>query len=116
MRKINSGLVGIDSGDVVLFSDFEDEGEMWRGDGPRQSRTMVKFDIPYKSIPHVQVSISMWDISNNKNSRVDVQAETITREDFEIVFRTWNDTQIARIRVAWTSIGELHHDDGWDLY
>lgn len=116
MRKLNSSLVGIDHGDVVMFSDFEDDGEMWRGDGPRQTRKTVKFTQSYKAPPHVQVSISMWDISNNSNSRVDVQADNITETGFEIVFRTWNDTQVARIRVAWTSIGDLPSDDVWELY
>ena len=116
MRRLNSGTVGIDHGDVVLFSDFEDDGQMWRGDGPRQSRAAVAFAQPYLHPPHVQVSISMWDISNKTTIRADVQAENITVNGFEIVFRTWADTQVARVRVAWTSFGELHNDDGWDLY
>ena len=116
MRKLKSGVVGIDHGEVVLFSDFEDDGKMWRGDGPRLARRAVIFQTPYKNPPHVQVSMSMWDISNNSNNRVDLQAEDITAEGFQIAFRTWNDTQVARIRVAWTAIGELPHDDDWELY
>lgn len=116
MRRLKSGVVGIDHGEAVMFSDFEDDGQMWRGDGPRQSRERVVFSAPYKSVPHVQVSISMWDISNKSNIRADVQAEQVTTEGFEIVFRTWSDTQVARIRVAWTAIGELPHEDDWDLY
>ena len=89
---------------------------MWRGEGARQSRATVAFNGTFVAPPHVQVSISMWDISNNTNSRVDVQSEDITETGFQIVFRTWNDTQVARIRVSWTAIGELPNDDGWDLY
>ncbi|WP_375342076.1 H-type lectin domain-containing protein [Yoonia tamlensis] len=99
-----------------MFSDFEDGGAMWRGEGPRQSRETVAFQTAYVKPPHVQVSISMWDISNSTNIRADVQAENITTDGFEIVFRTWADTQVARVRVAWTSFGELPNDDGWDLY
>ncbi len=116
MLRLNSGLVGIDHGDVVLFSDFEDDGQMWRGEGPRQSRAPVSFAKPYAAPPHVQVAISMWDISNSSNIRADVQAENITVAGFDIVFRTWSDTQVARVRVAWTSFGELPNDDGWELY
>lgn len=116
MRRLEIGRVGIDHGDVVLFSDFEDDGQMWRGDGPRQSRAPVKFAQSYATPPHLQVSISMWDIANTTNIRADVQAENITKEGFDIVFRTWADTQVARVRVAWTSIGELPHDEGWELY
>lgn len=116
MRKFDNGTIGIDHGDVVLFSDFEDDGQMWRGEGPRQSRAEVVFSQPYTKPPHVQVSISMWDISNNTNIRADVQAEDITEAGFSIVFRTWSDTQVARVRVAWTSFGEVGYDDGWELY
>ena len=111
MRRFESGSVGIDHGDVVLFSDFEDDGQMWRGEGPRQSRAEVVFSRAYARPPHVQVSMSMWDISNNTNIRADVQAEDITETGFTIAFRTWSDTQVARVRVAWTSFGELPHDD-----
>ncbi|MFQ1701463.1 H-type lectin domain-containing protein [Loktanella agnita] len=116
MRRLQSGIIGIDHGDVDLFSHFEDDGTMWRGDGPRQSHATVRFSQSYTTPPHVQVSISMWDISNSSNTRADVQAENITPEGFEIVFRTWADTQVARVRVAWTSFGELPNDDGWELY
>lgn len=116
MRRLESGLLGIDHGDVVLFSDFEDDGQMWRGEGPRQSRAPVVFEHTYLGPPHVQVSISMWDISNNTNIRADVQAERISCVGFDIVFRTWSDTQVARVRVSWTSLGALPHDDGWELY
>ncbi|MBQ1202922.1 MAG: H-type lectin domain-containing protein [Loktanella sp.] len=116
MRRLTSGIIGIDSGDLVLFSDFEDDGTMWRGKGPRQSRADVAFSQPYTTPPHVQVSISMWDISNKSNIRADVQAENITTTGFEIVFRTWSDTQVARCRVAWTAFGELPNDEDWQLY
>ena len=99
-----------------MFSDFEDGGQMWRGEGPRQSREQVTFSEAFRAPPHVQVSISMWDISNKTNIRADVQAEAITETGFTIVFRTWSDTQVARIRVAWTAFGEIRHDDDWDLY
>jgi len=116
MRRFDKGMIGVDHGEVVLFSDFEDDGQMWRGDGPRQSRAQVLFSKAYETPPHVQVSMSMWDISNNTNIRADVQAQDITEAGFTIVFRTWADTQVARVRVAWTSFGELPHDDGWELY
>ena len=33
------------------------------------------------------------------------KAEGISPEGFEIVFRTWGDTKVARVRVAWQAIG-----------
>lgn len=116
MRRLNTGMLGVDYGNVVLFSDFEDDGQMWRGQGPREARAKVRFTEAYLKPPHVQVALSMWDIANTSNMRADVQAEEITCDGFEIVFRTWADTQVARVRVAWTSFGELSNDEGWELY
>lgn len=115
MRKLDSNAIGIDQGDVVLFSDFEHDGEMWTGDGPRNTRLAVKFTEKYIAEPQVYVSVSMLDISNSGNSRFDVQAENITNAGFDIVFRTWGDTQVARCRVAWHSIGAARAEEIWDL-
>jgi len=64
----------------------------------------------------VQVNLSMFDMSNSANMRADVQAEDITEDGFAIVFRTWGDSKIARVRVAWQAIGELRQADDWDVY
>ena len=115
MRKLDNNVVGIDQGDVVLFSDFEDDGQMWTGDGPRVARVPVVFSEKYMSMPNVYVSVSMLDMSNNANIRADLQAEDVTTSGFNIVFRTWGDTQVARCRVAWQSIGPVQADDVWEL-
>ena len=116
MKRLRNHLVGIDQGDVVLFSDFQDDGEMWAGEGPRQLRTHVAFAEPFRAPPAVHVSLSMWDISSEANNRADVKAEDVEAAGFAIVFRTWGDTRVARVRVGWMAIGELRHPDDWDLY
>lgn len=115
MRKFESHLLGIDQGDVVLFSDFEHDGEMWSGDGPRKIVMPVVFSESYADAPSVTVSISMWDMSNEAYARADVQTEDVTKTGFNIVFRTWGDTKVARVRVAWQSIGAMKAEDAWDL-
>ena len=109
-------MVGVDQGDVVLFSAFEHDGDMWTGDGPRVTRAHVQFSEAFRAFPSVCVSISMWDMSNAANARADVQAEDVTHEGFAIVFRTWGDTKVARVRVSWQAIGEVPHGDEWELY
>lgn len=115
MHKLESNVIGIDQGDVVLFSDFEHDGEMWTGDGPRKTRMAVPFSEAYIAKPVVYVSVSMLDASNGTNTRFDVQAEDITNKGFDIVFRTWGDTKVARCRVAWQSLGAVRADDVWEL-
>ncbi|WP_194096727.1 H-type lectin domain-containing protein [Marivivens aquimaris] len=115
MLKLENHLIGVDQGDVVLFSDFDTDGDMWTGEGPRLTRFPVTFRKAYRKLPAVQAWVSMLDMSNQSNARIDVQVENINSEGCEIVFRTWGDTRIARARAAWMSIGELKHEDDWDI-
>lgn len=116
MKRMRNHLIGVDHGDVVLFSDFEHDGVMWTGDGACKTRAHVEFSESFRSTSVVQVNLSMLDMSNSGNMRADVQAEDITEDGFAIVFRTWGDSKIARVGVAWKAIGELRQADDWDVY
>ena len=39
----------------------------------------------------------------------------ITGTGFQLVFRTWGDTRVARVRADWTAIGPVKDDDDWDV-
>lgn len=116
MRRFKSYLLGIDQGSQVLFSDFEHDGEMWTGAGPREFRVEVGFSATFVTPPMVQVGMSMWDIDQQANQRVDIAAEMITEKGFEVVFRTWGDTRVARVRCDWIAFGEVPDDEDWNLY
>jgi len=117
MRRIRTHRLGVDQGSQVLFSDFEHDGEMWTGEGPREFRVGVSFkDGGFTDLPMVQVGMSMWDLDQKTNQRVDIAAENITRVGFDIVFRTWGDTRVARIRADWIAMGEVADEDDWSLY
>ena len=113
MKKLDNHLIGIDQGDVVLFSDFEDGGAMWTGEGPRERRKAVRFGEPFRAAPSVHISISLFDADTDAAIRAELTTDNITAQGFEIVFRTWLDTRIARMRATWLAIGALEHDDNW---
>ncbi|WP_432450555.1 H-type lectin domain-containing protein [Aliiroseovarius marinus] len=115
MRRIRSHLLGVDRGSQVLFSDFEHDGEMWTGSGPREFRCAVAFSEAFLTPPEVTVSMSMWDLDQQTNQRVDLSAEEISETGFDIVFRTWGDTRVARVRSDWIAIGEVSDEDSWDV-
>lgn len=115
MQTFGSHQIGIESGDMVLFSDFEDGGDMWKGDGPRLVRRTVSFDGTFQHPPDVTVHMTMVDMSNDAFIRADLQAEAITQSGFEIVFRTWGDSRVARIRAGWQAIGAVANEDNWQL-
>ena len=88
MRKLESSVIGIEQGDVILLSDYEHDEDMWAGDGPREIRFAVSFSEKYSAAPSVYVSVSMIDMSNAANARADLQSENVTALGFDIVFKT----------------------------
>ncbi len=117
MRRIRTHRLGVDRGSQVLFSDFEHDGEMWTGEGPRVFRLAVRFDDGgFVEAPVVNIGMSMWDLDHRSNQRVDIAAENVTPLGFEIVFRTWGDTRVARVRADWIAMGEVADEDDWTLY
>lgn len=115
MRRLNAARIGIDQGTEMLFSDFEHDGEMWIGRGPREARLSVRFSEGFLSPPVVQLAVSMWDLDHATNQRGDLAAEDVTEMGFDIVFRTWSDSRVARIRCDWLAIGEVADEDTWDV-
>ncbi len=115
MQRLHSHTIGIDRGSLVLFSDFQDGGVMWTGEGPRALRRAVTFAEPFAAPPVVQVSLSMWDIDQKHNGRMDISAEAVTSEGVVIVFKTWGDSRVARVRADWLAIGALRTEDDWDV-
>ena len=115
MRKFDTHRIGVDQGEAVLFEAFEDDGEMWAGEGPRLHRTPVVFAEGFAAQPAVTVGLAMWDMSNGSNMRADVRAENVTPTGFDIAFRTWGDTRVARVRVSWQAIGPVNDDEAWDI-
>jgi hypothetical protein len=115
MKRFSTGSIGIQQGSRVLFSDYADGGAMWTGKGDRESRHVITFKEPFVEPPAVMVGIAMWDIDHQRNARADIAAEKITAKGFHLVFRTWDDTRVARVRAEWTAIGAVKDDDDWDV-
>jgi hypothetical protein len=115
MKRWNSGQTGVDQGDVQLFADYVDDGPMWTGSGEREIRREVKFSGKFRSPPAVHVSLSLLDLDQSTNTRVEIVAEDVTNQGFDLVFRTWGDTRIARVRAAWFAIGDMRNHDDWDI-
>jgi hypothetical protein len=115
MIRMAGNSIGILQGTRVLFSDFASDGVMWTGSGDRESRFHVIFSEAFRTAPAVMVGISLWDMDHRTNMRADLTAENVTEKGFQLVFRTWGDTRIARIRADWTAIGPVRDEDDWDI-
>lgn len=115
MQIINSARVGIAQGSVDLFSDYQEGGDMWTGEGARSRSQWVAFDHPFAALPAVHVTLTLWDMDSAHNVRADLTAENVSVAGFDAVFRTWLDTRVARVRISWLAIGEMGHEDDWDV-
>ncbi|WP_397542698.1 H-type lectin domain-containing protein [Roseovarius salis] len=115
MKELSSATIGIDEGEDVLFSDYEDDGEMWSGSGPRERRITIRFSRSFRAAPTVFATLSMWDVDQSTNARLDLATEDVTETGFDAVFRTWEDTRVARARVRWIAIGPVTGEDDWDV-
>ncbi|WP_417700867.1 H-type lectin domain-containing protein [Pseudophaeobacter sp.] len=115
MKRLRNLHIGIDQGDLALFSEFEEGGSMWTGEGARERRMQVPFKQTYRRVPTVHVSMSLWDMDTSAAIRAELVAENITTSGFDMVFRTWGDSRVARVRAAWMAIGDLPHEDDWEV-
>lgn len=115
MEKMSNNMIGVDQGESLLFSDFQHGGQMWTGSGDRERRQRVTFSENFNKRPVVHCSVSLWDVDSTANVRADVTAECVDDAGFDIVFRTWGDTRIARARIGWMAIGEIRDRDHWDV-
>lgn len=114
MKRFSHFAVGVQQGVEVLFSAFEDGSEMWTGEGPREIRHPVSFPHGFEGVPTLHLGLSMWDIDVGSNQRVDIAADDVASGGFTIVFRTWGDTRVARVRADWLAIGPAAFEEDWD--
>lgn len=115
MRRLRSSRIGVAQGTVALFEHFHDGGPMWEGEGPRVIRRHVSFETAFREAPAVHAGLVMWDTDGLRNQRADLSIEAIGVDGFDLVFRTWGDSRVARARAAWIAIGDLTDDEDWDV-
>ena len=115
MQKLYSSVTGIAQGTELLFSDHENDGPMWAGEGPREVVLKVDYGGRFKERPAVFVSLAMIDGAHWTNQRIELKAQAISRSSFEIHFKTWADTKIARAAASWMAIGDAAGEGDWDV-
>lgn len=116
MKPISSNKIGIQSGTFTIFSDFDKAGEMWVGTGPRERQKRITFEDKFISPTSVTLNISLWNVYNETNFRMKLQAIDITELGFTASIKTWDDTRISRMHVTWQAIGEaIDPDEIWGV-
>ncbi len=87
-----------------------------KGHGDREHRERVTFQEPFEGTPEVRVPLAHLDIVSSRrgrngeytalNTRIGVDAFNIDSSGFDLVFQTWEDTQIAGLGVIWLAYGK----------
>lgn len=75
------------------------------GTGERTYRTVVQFDSPFQAPPKVSLALSGQDVDAATNNRLNLIAENITVDSFDLVYRTWASTVVYSVWATWTAIG-----------
>lgn len=115
VQKFRRQMIGVAQGEVELFSEFSSGGPMWTGEGTRERRKRVTFETAFRNPPMIQVALSLWDMDSAANVRADIGSDKVTVDGFDLYFRTWSDTRVARVRMSWLAIGELPSEDDWEI-
>ncbi len=110
-ERVEGGFV--ESGQITMFEDFENEGPMWSGDGERRAKKFVEFRRPFISRPIIHLAVNLMDVRTDSMIRYELDSEQVTNESFDLIFKTWGDSKFARVRVAWMAIGTSIRDEFW---
>jgi hypothetical protein len=73
------------------------------GTGERVMKLPVRFPQAFARPPAVTVALSMFDIVQGTNIRLQVDAQEITAEGFSAVIKTWADSQIYYTTLSWVA-------------
>lgn len=114
MTKYISTALETESGDLLIFSDLEDRGDMWTGSGDRSRTARVNFTKLFRETPLVNIAIKMMDAETGTNLRYDLILEDVSTTGFDVRLKTWQDTKIIRASINWTAIGAGFEDGDWD--
>lgn len=81
----------------------KDEWPLVQGAGTRTFSAHVPFEQPFDRVPDVAVGLSMIDILDGHNARLNAFAEGVTTTGFTLVIQTWGDSRVWGCGAAWVA-------------
>lgn len=92
-------------GVAELVSFDEGQGPLWTEAGERSIKRFIAFDLPFSGTPVVHASLSLFDFHCESNQRLDLRVTAVDEHGFVVELKTWGDTRLARVNVAWMAVG-----------
>lgn len=118
MQIFSHHAVGLQQGSSLMFSAFEDGGPIvvgqWRVEQVRRIcrlHTQVSADAGGSGAPSACGTLTATATSGPRSA-----PKTSPPAAFDLVFSTWGDTRVARIRADWIAIGALPHEDDFRVW
>jgi hypothetical protein len=84
--------------------EFVNDENIKSGNGDRRTVEHITFERPMTKIPKVYTSLAGFNTDSDWNSRVQVLAENITEEGFDLVARTWRTSNVLFVNANWIAI------------
>lgn len=72
--------------------------------GERSILVPVKFLTPFKVKPDVVVALTFVDSDKSTNFRINITADQITKEGFNVIVKTWYDSKVYHVEGTWTAV------------
>jgi len=72
-----------------------------QGSGEREYTVDITFAKNFEHIPNVVVGLAHTDVANHTNNRLTVYETNVTKNGFQLVFRTWHTTQVTGATAIW---------------
>jgi len=67
--------------------------------------SIINFDSPFLSVPHVLASFQTLDFANGPDHRLKAKVSNITTSSFVLSFHTWCDTRLSQASLSWLAVG-----------
>jgi hypothetical protein len=77
------------------------EWNLHTGEGSREWRKRINFDVSFSQTPAIIVGFSVLDIVNSDDFRANVEADNITTDGFDLKIGTWGETEVWSVAVSW---------------
>ena len=105
----------IDRGDWHFADGFDPSAAKRRkwnlshsGKGNRIFREPIDFKKSFTCTPEVVVSLRGIDSSTHANTRIETAAVDVTTAGFNLLVRTWQETEIYGVWFTWVAIGNVN--------
>jgi hypothetical protein len=93
----------IQSGELSKNRGNNPDWGLHEGFGRRTYSAHITFSQSFSAVPIVRVSLRGADVDHERNFRLDVWAENVTRDGFDLVYSTWHDSIVYGATATWVA-------------